>query len=220
LRIGAAGIESGTILTGKLPISLLVVIIFLISVSVAHAFKLPDTGQTTCYDSSGNVINCAGTGQDGEYTINPMSYNDNGDGTVTDNITGLMWQKCSVGQNNDSTCSGTAAVYTWYQASGTYDATYNPSSQDVCGSLSLGGHTDWRLPTKKELITIVDYSIPYSGPAINTTYFSNTAASDYWSSTTYAIIPVGAWGVDFDGGYVGGGNKYGAWYVRCVRGGQ
>ena len=65
-------------------------------------------------------------------------------------------------------------TYNWYQACGTYDATYNPTSQNVCGSLNLGGYSDWRLPTKKELMSIVDYSIPYPGPTINTTYFPNT----------------------------------------------
>lgn len=58
----------------------------------AGTYKLPDTGQTTCYDTSGNVINCKGTGQDGAYNFNPLSYTDN-NGTVTDNNTGLIWQK-------------------------------------------------------------------------------------------------------------------------------
>jgi hypothetical protein len=111
-------------------------------------------------------------------------------------------------------------VYNWYQASGTYDATYNPSSQNVCGSLNLGGYSDWRLPAKKELISIVDYAIPYPGPTINLTYFPNTISSGYWSSTTSAGYPVDAWNVYFSGGGVGGNYKYSYVYVRCVRGGQ
>ncbi len=69
------------------------------SAALSEAFKLPDTGQTKCYQvvSPYAEIHCAGTGQDGAYNINPMSYTDNGNGTVTDNNTGLMWQKCSVG---------------------------------------------------------------------------------------------------------------------------
>ena len=55
--------------------------------------RMPDTNQTTWYNTSGTVISCAGTGQDGAYTINPPSYTDNGNGTVTDNVTGLIWQK-------------------------------------------------------------------------------------------------------------------------------
>lgn len=135
-----------------------------------------------------------------------MSYTDNGNGTVTDNNTGLMWQKQDDG-----------AAYNWYQASGTYDTTYNPSSQDVCGSLNLGDYSDWRLPTKKELITIVDYAI---GPKINATYFLNTKSSDYWSSTTHANDPRFAWSVSFWYGGVSSYYKYYSYYVRCVRGGQ
>ncbi len=162
-------------------------------------FQLPDTGQTKCYDTAGTQIACAGTGQDGEYSINPMSYTDNANGTVTDNVTGLMWQK-----EDDNTTRN------WTDA-GTY-----------CDSSTLGGHTDWRLPTKKELITIVDYSIPDPGPTINTTYFPNTKnARPYWSSTTAAIGTTLAWSVYFGGGSVSYYYKsLGAYYVRCVRGGQ
>ncbi|MBI4686692.1 MAG: DUF1566 domain-containing protein [Nitrospirae bacterium] len=178
----------------------------------AHAFNQPDTGQTKCYRdvSPYDEIPCAGTGQDGAYTINPMSFTDNGNGTVTDNNTGLMWQKCSIGQNNDSTCSGTAVTYNWYRASGTYHATYNASSQDVCGSLNLGGYSDWRLPAKKELMSIVDYAIPYPGPTIKSLYFPNTISSYYWSSTTGAGTPGVAWNAHFYNGLVNYNYKHSA----------
>lgn len=205
----------------KKRIIFLVYAVVLFAATAALAFNLPDTGQTKCYNSSGAEIACSGTGQDGEYTINPMSFTDNGNGTVNDNNTGLMWQKCSIGQNNDPACSGAVQYYNWYKASGTYDASYNPSSQDVCGSLNLGGHSDWRLPEKMELMSIVDYSIPYPGPTIKTTYFPNTISSKYWSSTTYVSSPNYAWSVDFYYGYVSSyGKIYGYYYVRCVRSGQ
>ena len=58
---------------------------------------LPRTGQTTCYDTDGNVILCEGTGEDGEIQAGlawpKPRFTDNGDGTVTDNLTGLMWFK-------------------------------------------------------------------------------------------------------------------------------
>ena len=166
---------------------------------------LPDTGQTTCYDTSGTVISCTGTGQDGEYSINPMSFTDNGGGTVTDNVTGLMWQ-----QEDDN------QTYNWYEASGTYDAIYNPGSTDVCGSLSLAGYSDWRLPSKKELMSIVNYGT-YQ-PAIDTTYFPNIT-SLYWSSTTKGT-PF-AWLVYFNSGYAYYYNNITNYlYVRCVRDGQ
>jgi hypothetical protein len=193
--------------------------------ATAHAatFNLPDSGQTKCYQAISPYaeIPCVGTGQDGAYSINPMSFADNGNGTITDNNTSLVWQKCSVGQNNDAACSGTASTYNWYQASGTYDAGYNSSTQNVCGSLALAGG-GWRLPSKKELTDIVDYSIPYPGPMIQQTWFPNTVASDYWSSTTYAGNPGYAWSVDFvyGGVYYGDLYMYVSLYVRCVRGGQ
>ena len=57
---------------------------------------LPATGQTTCWDSNGNAISCAGTGQDGELRKGAaLAYVDNGDGTVTDVNTGLVWEKLS-----------------------------------------------------------------------------------------------------------------------------
>jgi hypothetical protein len=173
----------------------------------ASAFNLPDTGQTKCYQSVSPYaeISCAGTGQDGAYnTINPMSYTDNGNGTVTDNNTGLMWQ-----QQDDGN------IYNWYQASGTYDESYNPTSQDVCGDLTTGGYSDWRLPSNKELISIVDYSIPFPSPTINP-IFTNTKQSYYWSSTTYANDPGFAWYVDFYGVDVYINDKSYNYYVRCV----
>ena len=93
--------------------------------------------------------------------VNPHSYTDLGNGVVKDNVTGLEWQQ--------ATAPGT---YTWQQAI------------DYCNNLSLGGKDDWRLPTIKELSTLVDSSIPYPGPTINTSYFPDTVASYYWSSTT------------------------------------
>lgn len=170
-------------------------------------YKLPDTGQTTCWDASGNVITCAGTGQDGAYQpFNPMSFTDNGNGTVTDNNTGLVWQQ----QDDGNT-------YNWYRGSGTYEATYNPSSLNVCGLLILGGYADWRLPSRKEMMTIVDYSIPYPGPTINTSYFPNTL-SNYWTSNTLADNTGMAERVDFRSGYVYPLYKNNPFYVRCVRG--
>ncbi|MGE0918341.1 DUF1566 domain-containing protein [Trichlorobacter lovleyi] len=178
---------------------------------------LPDTGQTKCYNSGGTEIPCAGTGQDGAYSINPMSFADNGNGTITDNNTGLTWQKCSMGQNNDATCSGSAVTYNWYQASGTYDASYNPSTISVCGSLSLAG-SGWRLPTKKELMGIVDYSIPSPGPTIQQAIFPNTVSAFYWASPTITGNTNLVWYVHFGYGGVVFGSKSYTYYVRCVRG--
>jgi hypothetical protein len=182
-------------------ISTVVMILFLFH-STAHAFNLPDTGQTVSYSA----------GDNGAYNINPMFYIDNGNGTVTDNNTGLIWQKCSMGQTSDAHCGGTASVYAGDQAA------------TGCGSLNtsnFGGHNDWRLPAKKELTTIVDYSVTGTGPTIDAFFFPGTQQFYYWSSTAYFHDPGYAWYADFTNGNISinpkSGNNY---YVRCVRGGQ
>lgn len=75
--------------------------------------KFPATGQTTCWNSTGTVIPCAGTGQDGDVLAGAvLSYTDNGDGTITDHNTGLMWEKKSA----DGTIHDRGTHYTWDDA--------------------------------------------------------------------------------------------------------
>jgi hypothetical protein len=76
------------------------------------------------------------------------------------------------------------------------------------------------LPAIKELTTLVDSSIPYPGPTINTSYFPGTVASGYWSSTTGASNTGYAWSVHFLIGLVYSTNKSYNDFVRAVRGGQ
>jgi len=105
----------------------------------------------------------------------------------------------------------------WQQQAGSSTQTWEQALA-YCEGLNLGGHTDWRLPTIKELRSLVDYS--RYNPAIDTTYFPNTAAWWYWSSTTGAGGTYGAWGVDFYNGDGSNDRKGYGYYARAVRGGQ
>ncbi len=130
-------------------------------------------------------------------------FTDNGDGTVLDHATGLVWQKCSAGQNNDSTCSGTASPNLWTDALA------------YCNSLTLGGRT-WALPNINELKSIVDRST--SPAAINSDVFPATKNDYYWTSSTYVDSPSNAWFVNFSGGSIITTGKNTGHSVRCVSG--
>src|SRR4030043_1112643 len=67
----------------------------------AGTIQLPQTGQTKCYDSAGTEISCATTGQDGAYTINPVSFTGNGNGTVTDNNINLIFNNVLAGASEN-----------------------------------------------------------------------------------------------------------------------
>jgi hypothetical protein len=123
---------------------------------------------------------------------NPENYTDNGDGTVTDDITGLMWQK---------------AV-----AAGTFT---QPRAVAFCPTLNLAGHSDWRLPSRIELVSIVDPG--QINPSINATNFPSTPANKFWSSSPLAGNPTGAWYVNFWLGNTGYDDGIYAGDVRCVR---
>lgn len=136
---------------------------------------------------------------------NPLiQFVDNGDGTVKEKHSGLVWQKCSVGQTNNASCSGVASTVQWTTALTT------------CSSLSLAGKT-WRLPSIKELTTIVNSTVA-SGAAIDTTVFPSTVANGYWSSTTRAADSVAGWIANFTDGSVLFETKTNTGLVRCVSG--
>ncbi len=137
---------------------------------------------------------------------------DNGNGTITDQTTNLIWQQCSKGYTTTATKCDTlsgglasAATATWGDA------------LSYCEGLSLGGFTDWRLPTVKELQSILDLT-KASGPTIDAT-FPNTQTTGYWSSISY-VGALSAWYVNFSSGTTNFYIKSNAYPVRCVRGGQ
>ena len=156
--------------------SILLCILFLISVQLSAqsdlTYPIVDTGQKKFYNNTNEVSEPSNGGsfygQDAQYNGDQPSYTDNGDGTVTDNVTGLMWQK-SPDLNGDSIIN--------------YDdkLTYNEALEKA-DSFNLAGYTDWRLPKIKELYSLINFSgIDPSGwngtdislltPFIDTNYF-------------------------------------------------
>ena len=133
-------------------------------------------------------------------------FSDNGDGSVTDTGTGLVWQKCSRGQNTDATCTGTATKTTWSLA------------LLHCKNLSIGSRT-WRLPNINEMLSLVNpaiYSSSPSVPYIDSTSFPSTLMDKYWTSSGYASV---ALFVNLgNGGQANDYKVFAAAYVRCVSG--
>ena len=131
------------------------------------------------------------------------AYIDNNDYTVTTANTNLRWQRCSAGQNNDTTCTGSAITATWLAA------------LSYCQGLSLAGLT-WRLPSQNELVSLAQ--INAGSPAINANYFPSTVSGLYWSSTTRPTSTTNAYRVSFSDGSTNTLLKTNAYYVRCVSG--
>ena len=165
------------------------------SAILSGVFSFPPlrTGQTSS----------SAAGDDPNHTAKGVarSYTDNGDGTVTDNATGLLWQKCSVGLSGTSCATGGATTVTFA----------NASSQ--CTSLALAGKT-WRLPTINELRTLTDFGA--ANPSINTTIFPGSVPGSYWSAD--AMDTSNAYTVGFLDATSYGLSKTGNNYVRCVSG--
>ena len=158
---------------------------------------LPDSGQTKCYDTNGKEMSCPAAGQplygqDAQYQGAPPAYQDNGNQTVTDRKSGLIWMESDDGTRR-----------TWQGA------------VDYCNGLDFAGRSDWRLPARFELDSIVDYGRFY--PAINPVFCSQS--SFYWSAMPYAGDPVYAWGIYFNDGGDHWLDKINKYYVRCVRAG-
>lgn len=174
------------------------------------------SGQVTLYDDEGNVLSGlsegdAFYGQDANYLNGEsMSYTDNGDGTVTDNNSGLMWQQ--VPSSDD---------YTWQEA------------VDYCEDLVFAGNDDWRMPSLKELYSISDFGSGW--PYLDTGYFTLASGQiikdeQYWADNYYVGTTVeggtdAAFGVNHVTGHIkaysaNSSGFIGGKYVRAVRGGD
>ena len=160
---------------------------------------VPKTGQTTSYGTRDD-----GALQMGVAWPNPR-FSDNGNGTVTDNLTGLLWLK-------NANCFGTK---TWTAAL----TAANTLNSGECGLSDGSIEGDWRLPNVRELQSLVDYG--HTSPALPSGHpFTNVQSSTYWSSTTVAFNTSYAWNVILGNGTVGYTGKPGTNYVWPVRGGQ
>jgi len=133
---------------------------------------------------------------------------------VLDVTTNLMWQ-------DDAAVADVANKKQWVTSAnfnaGNYSNTSGDTATTYCTNLSLGGYTDWRLPSKDELSGIVKSTV--NNPSISGV-FQHTASNDYWSSTTCAGYSDLAWGVYFSNGYQDYYSKTSSYDVRCVRAGQ
>ncbi|MBF4694400.1 DUF1566 domain-containing protein [Fusibacter sp. Q10-2] len=186
--------------------------------SKAYGYPIVDTGQDTFYNES-RIIHApsegdAFYGQDATYTGNAPSYVDNGDGTITDLVTGLMWQQ------------DPGEKMTWQEAMAGAD------------SFELAGYDDWRLPTIKELYSLINFkgetgeSAQTSVPYLDSQYFNFTygdvtgerfidsqyATSTIYESTTFENNTT-MFGVNFADGRIKGYPVDGKdFYVMYVRG--
>jgi len=174
---------------------------------------VPKTGQTDSYDVAGSD----GDLEKGVAWPTPR-FTDNGNGTVTDNLTRLIWMK-----NASNVGADGFATKTWAEAisaaNGLHTGQYGLSDGSQAG--------DWRLPNRKELESLVDCA--FIDPALPNTLgtgqwtggnpFQGVQTSFYWSSSTSAYFTTYAWVVSFDDGFVNYHDKSYSGCVWCVRAG-
>jgi Protein of unknown function (DUF1566) len=132
-------------------------------------------------------------------------YIPNGDGTVTDTQTQLMWMQCAEGQDGPQ-CEGQVLLYTWDSAMGV-PAILNKHA-------GFAGYTDWRLPTVTELKSLVQSD---ERPSICTAAFPQAPIAMFWSSTLVHTEGREAWNVYFGSGSMGSNDRDNHYAVRLVR---
>ncbi|HDZ9221483.1 TPA: DUF1566 domain-containing protein [Vibrio cholerae] len=169
--------------------------LFLVSL-FANSIVLPVMASVACAGHENVYI---------ESTTPDKDFLDNGDGTITHKSSGLMWQRCAVGEIWDgSICTNgiRAGVFSWKDALG------------VAKQNEFAGYTDWRLPNISELLSIVERRC--WNPAVNNNLFPNSIAYYFTSSS---VEQSNALGVDFYKGTMSQSDKSAATgiYVRLVR---
>ena len=135
-----------------------------------------------------------------------INFTVNNNGTATDNSTGIMWYRCSVGQTWDSqtsSCLGGNEQVDWQQA------------LKLANDATEAGFTDWQLPSVKELSTLVERRCVDA--AINSTIFPNTVAENYWTNTSGVGSTSQAWAVAFYSGKTNLRSKGSDVHLRLMR---
>lgn len=165
--------------------------------------KLSIIVATTVFACSANAQVCVGnipsTSPTAQFTVNA-------DGTAVDNLTGLMWMRCSIGQAWDATnntCTGGTEQLTWQQA------------LLVAADYQYAGFDDWQLPNVKELSSLVERQCVDA--AINNVVFPATLAQNYWTNTSGVGSITQAWAVAFYSGKTNLRSKTSDVHLRLMR---
>ncbi len=207
-------------------------LIYVGAAGVALAVDLPATGQTTSYPANRNdgLAGVVPVPDDGALQAGATpSFTDNGDGTITDTNTGLMWEK----KGDNGGLHDKDNAYYWSGSGSVFQETVWDWIEDVNaeGGTGLAGYNDWRIPNAKEMHTLVHFqSTPpmtfgafHVGcvPGVSALAGSCTPVANYWTSTTRAGSTSQAWSVSFYEGLLDAGQiKGAALRVRAVRGGS
>jgi hypothetical protein len=214
-----------------------------IGVTVASVSRstVSKTGQTSCYDASGNMILCFGTGQEGAYqfgsslVIAPargsypydIVYNtpywtgsiprftDNGNGTVTDNATHLIWLQNAY--CTDSIAAVSNAPGTSWSNALTWS---NTLASGVCGLSDGSTAGQWRLPNINELHSLIDYSRTWPALPSGHPFAHVDQPAVFWASTTLTLSPGNAWVMEPGYGTIWDNPKSFGRVAWAVRGGQ
>jgi len=172
-----------------------------VTATSAGLIALPVTGVKRCTDATDAAIVCASTGQDGDLKSgvawpDPRFTVDGTGNCITDNLTGLMWARQDGG------------FRTWQLG------------LDFANSLDLCGFTDWRMPNRKELLSLVNYNAGNVGIELLNNGFTFQVESVLWSSSSVAGSAGNAWSLIVLPGIVTTAAKSGGNYVLPVRAGQ
>ena len=182
----STGRRNNRIIKSYLQLAFIAVVIVFSFNTYAATVSVAKTGQTSCYNQDGTAISCNSTGQDGDHTAGVAwptpRFTDNGNGTLLDNLTGLVWLK-------DANCMNTH--YPEYDTDGSADGTVSwQHALDFVASIDAGNqpdcaasHGDWRLPNASELASLVNAEAA-DKTWLESKGFSNIKSAGYWTSTT------------------------------------